>query len=54
MEVTRGNFDRAIQALERTKPCEFGLAGVMPNYLRGRSYLGQKKAKEGKLNSRNC
>jgi eukaryotic-like serine/threonine-protein kinase len=47
LEVTRGNFDHAIQLLERTKPDEFGwLAGVIPNYLRAQSYLGRKNAKE--------
>lgn len=47
LELSRGNLDRSLQLLERTRPYEFGwIANVIPAYLRGQSYLGQKKPKE--------
>ena len=46
-EVNKGNFDRGNQLLEKTKPHEFGwVLNVMPAYVRGQSYLGQKKPQE--------
>jgi eukaryotic-like serine/threonine-protein kinase len=46
-EVNKGNFEHAGQLLERTKPYEFGWAlSVIPAYLRGQSFLGQKRPQD--------
>jgi tetratricopeptide (TPR) repeat protein len=42
-EINKGNFDHGSQLLQRTRSYEFGwFLNVMPAYLRGQSYLGQK------------
>src|SRR5215813_6834298 len=50
LELSRGNTDQGLKSLERTKPYDFGwIANVMPAYLRGQSYLGQKKPREAEV-----
>jgi tetratricopeptide (TPR) repeat protein len=46
LEINKGSFDHANQLLDHAKPYEFGwVLNVMPAYLRGQSYMGQKNSK---------
>jgi eukaryotic-like serine/threonine-protein kinase len=46
LEISKGSFDHANQLLDHAKPYEFGwVLNVMPAYLRGQSYMGQKNSK---------
>jgi len=47
LELNRQNWAPALEILETTRKCDFGLiAGVGPSFLRGLAYLQQKKGKE--------
>jgi eukaryotic-like serine/threonine-protein kinase len=47
LELNRQNGAAALEILETTRKCDFGLfAGVGPSFLRGLAYLQQKKGKE--------
>jgi len=47
IELNRQNGAAALDILEATRKCDFGLmAGVGPSFLRGLAYLQQKKGKE--------
>jgi serine/threonine protein kinase/tetratricopeptide (TPR) repeat protein len=48
MQMFRGNAAEAIQLLERTRPYE-GYAGFQISYLRGQSYLTQRKGTEAAI-----